>query len=90
MALVLGKRVKKYHKKKDLKIFSKGVVNVITSKNHNQKLGIILEEMKFKNIIKMGSIGFKVCSLLRNEGEFIFQYLVRHLQKTGIWLHLMG
>ena len=57
--------------KKDLKIFSKReVVNVITSKNHNnQKLGIILEEMKFKNIIKMGSIGFKVCSLLRNEGD---------------------
>ena len=51
--------------------FSKSeVVNVVTSKNHiNQKLEIILQEMKYQNILRMGSIGYKVCSLLRNEAD---------------------
>lgn len=55
----------------DLLAFSKRNANtVITSKNHsNRKLKIILAEMNFKNIIAQGSIGFKICSLLRNEGD---------------------
>ena len=57
--------------KKDLMAFPKRDVDtVITSKNHNnQKLQLILAEMNFKNIILQGSIGFKICSLLRNEGD---------------------
>ena len=57
--------------KKDLMAFPKRDVDtVITSKNHNnQKLQLILAEMNFKNIIQKGSIGFKICSLLRNEGN---------------------
>lgn len=55
----------------EFKSFSKlEVVNVVTSKNHNnQKLELILQEMKYQNIIRMGSIGFKICSLLRNEAD---------------------
>ena len=56
---------------RDLMVFSKKDVDtVITSKNHNnQKLKLILSEMNFKNIIQKGSIGFKICSLLKNEGN---------------------
>ena len=43
---------------------------VLTSKNHNNsKLELILREMNFKNVIRMGSIGFKVCNLLKNQAD---------------------
>tara|TARA_B100002019_G_scaffold285341_1_gene294182 strand:- start:25 stop:918 length:894 start_codon:yes stop_codon:yes gene_type:complete len=43
---------------------------LVTSKNHiNKKLSKIINELEFKNIIKMGSIGFKICSLLRKEAD---------------------
>ena len=45
-------------------------VKVVASKNHNnKKLDLILKELNFQKIIKMGSVGFKVCSLLRNEAD---------------------
>ena len=55
----------------DLQMFpKKEAVSVITSKNHNnKKLDIILNEMNFKNIVRMGSIGFKICNLLRNKAD---------------------
>ena len=56
---------------KKFQSFSKRHISkVVTSKNHNnQKLEIILKEMNYQNILKMGSIGFKVCSLLRGEAD---------------------
>ena len=45
-------------------------LKVLTSKNHNNsKLELILREMDFKNVIRMGSIGFKVCNLLKNQAD---------------------
>ena len=57
--------------KKELKpSMQREITNVVTSKNHNNpKLELILNEMNFQNVIRMGSIGFKVCSLLRKEAE---------------------
>ncbi len=51
--------------------FSKTEVsNIVCSKNHgNQKLNFILKRIEHKKIVKMGSIGFKICSLLRNETD---------------------
>ena len=56
---------------KQIVSFSKSeVFSVVTSKNHNnQRLELILKEMGYKNITRMGSIGFKVCSLLRNDAD---------------------
>ena len=56
---------------KKFKRFSNSKANtIVTSKNHsNEKLEIILKELNLKNIKRMGSIGFKVCSLLRNEAD---------------------
>tara|TARA_X000000950_G_C13902118_1_gene655321 strand:- start:373 stop:1287 length:915 start_codon:yes stop_codon:yes gene_type:complete len=56
---------------RDYKNFAKRkATKVLTSKNHNnQKLDLILKELKIQNIIRMGSIGFKVCALLRNEAD---------------------
>ena len=56
---------------KKFKRFSNLKANtIVTSKNHsNEKLEIILKELNLKNIKRMGSIGFKVCSLLRNEAD---------------------
>ena len=46
------------------------VQTVVTSKNHNNhKLDLILKEMNYRNVLRMGSIGFKICSLLRNEAD---------------------
>ena len=43
---------------------------LVTSKNHiNKKLSKILNELEYKNIKRMGSIGFKICSLLRKEAD---------------------
>jgi len=45
-------------------------LRVVTSKNHNnKKLESILEQVNYSNITRMGSIGFKICSLLRNESN---------------------
>ena len=45
-------------------------LKVLTSKNHNNsKLEFLLREMDFKNVIRMGSIGFKVCNLLKNQAD---------------------
>ena len=57
--------------KREYKSFVKTEVQkVLTSKNHNNhKLDLILKEMNYNNIIKMGSIGFKICSLLRKEAD---------------------
>ena len=51
--------------------FSKLKANtLVTSKNHiNKKLSKIITELEFKKIKRMGSIGFKICSLLRNEAD---------------------
>ena len=51
--------------------FSKLKANtLVTSKNHiNKKLSKIITELEFKNIKRMGSIGFKICSLLRKEAD---------------------
>lgn len=56
---------------KNLETFSKKeAFNLVTSKNHsNEKLAIILEELNFLKVTRMGSIGYKICSLLRNEAE---------------------
>ena len=44
--------------------------NLVTSKNHsNKKLNFILRELDYENNIRMGSIGYKICSLLRNESD---------------------
>ena len=58
-------------KEKEFQIFSRNKsLNVVTSKNHNnQKLELILKEMNYEKVIRMGSIGFKVCSLLRREAD---------------------
>jgi len=45
-------------------------IDIVTSKNHsNQKLNFILENLEHRRILKMGSIGFKICNLLRNESN---------------------
>ncbi len=56
---------------KEFKSFFKTkAVKVVTSKNHNnKKLDLILKELNFQKIIRMGSVGYKVCSLLRNEAD---------------------
>lgn len=56
---------------KEFKFFSKPKLKtIVTSKNHiNEKLEKILKELNIKEVKRMGSIGFKVCSLLRNEAE---------------------
>ena len=56
---------------KDLEKISKiDNLKVVTSKNHNnKKLESILGQLNHSNISKMGSIGYKICSLLRNESN---------------------
>ena len=51
--------------------FSKIKANtLVTSKNHiNKKLSKIITELEFRKIKKIGSIGFKICSLLRKEAD---------------------
>lgn len=45
-------------------------INIVTSKNHaNQKLINILKHLEHRKVLKMGSIGFKICNLLRNESN---------------------
>ncbi len=45
-------------------------LDIVTSKNHsNQKLNYILDYLEHRKILKMGSIGFKICNLLRNESN---------------------
>tara|TARA_B100001989_G_C24523961_1_gene457517 strand:+ start:480 stop:1379 length:900 start_codon:yes stop_codon:yes gene_type:complete len=58
-------------KKKEFEnIPSSDPIKVLTSKNHNNsKLEFILREMDFKNVVRMGSIGFKVCNLLKNQAD---------------------
>ena len=45
-------------------------MTVVTSKNHgNEKLKNLIDNIKFKKIIVMGSIGCKVASILRGESD---------------------
>ena len=57
--------------KKQFLSFSKNKASkIVTSKNHsNEKLNFILSELDFEKNIRMGSIGYKICSLLRNESD---------------------
>ena len=46
------------------------LIKVLTSKNHNNhKLDLILKEMNYQNIIRMGSIGYKLCTNLRGDAD---------------------
>ena len=62
---------KVYFEKKKFKNYSKNsLIRVLTSKNHNNpKLDLVLKEMNFQNIIRMGSIGYKLCTLLRGDAD---------------------
>ena len=45
-------------------------MTLLTSKNHRNKvLGKLIDKVKFKDIVLMGSIGCKVASLIRGEGD---------------------
>ena len=45
-------------------------MTIVTSKNHrNQKLKNLIEKINFKNVIVMGSIGFKITSILKGESD---------------------
>ncbi len=60
----------KQHNKNFETFSKKEAINLVTSKNHrNEKLAIILEELSFRKVLRMGSIGYKICSLLRNEAD---------------------
>ena len=43
---------------------------LVTSKNHkNNNLNILIEKIKFKKVINMGSIGCKIASIIRGESD---------------------
>ena len=45
-------------------------MTLVTSKNHsNEKLNLLVDKIKFKKTIKMGSIGCKIASILRGESD---------------------
>ena len=61
-----GKKTKKYFSKnKKLKDMI-----LVTSKNHsNELLNLLIDRIKFKKIIVMGSIGCKIASIVRGESD---------------------
>ena len=45
-------------------------MTLVTSKNHsNNTLKLLIDEINFKNVVKMGSIGCKIASILRGESD---------------------
>ena len=50
-------------------------MTIVTSKNHhNPNLESLISKMDFKNIIKMGSIGCKIASILRGESDIYISF----------------
>ena len=50
-------------------------IKILTSKSHmNKELSFLLEKLKPKEIIGMGSIGYKVASILRGEADLYISY----------------
>ncbi len=45
-------------------------MTLVTSKNHsNNTLKLLIDEINFKNVVKMGSIGCKIASIIRGESD---------------------
>ena len=61
-----GSKIKGHTRKN--KIFEE--MTLVTSKNHNNKiLNDLIEKIDFKKVIKMGSIGCKITSILKGEAD---------------------
>jgi len=79
---------KKYSEKKNFKMSSLTIdqLTVFTSKNHfHGEFENLLNKLSPKNIVGMGSVGYKVASILRGEGDIYISYSLPNGSSPKDW-----
>ena len=79
---------KKENKKEIQRINQKEIsqITIFTSKSHfHSKFNNLLEELNPARVIGMGSVGFKVASILRGEGDLYISYSLKEGSSPKDW-----
>ena len=61
-------------------------MNIVTSKNHrNKTLNKLIDKINFKNVIRMGSIGCKIASIIKGDSDIYISLSLRGQSSPKDW-----